>query len=64
LKKKPSVRRDGSYRIIHITRKQKEDSEDDEVDHYSATKINHINETKVKPKKKSFKHFTRDGSVC
>ncbi len=66
LRKKSSFRRDGSYRIFHITKKQKEESDDDDDNFYNKTEQIIDKEKDFKPKyqKKSFKKSNRNGLVC
>ncbi len=64
LQKKSSFRRDGSYRIFHITKKQKEESDDDDNVYIKTQQmIEKANDIKPKSQKKSFKISNRNGLV-
>ncbi|CAF2575806.1 unnamed protein product [Rotaria sp. Silwood2] len=63
LRKKPSIRQDGSYRIFHITKKNKDESDDEDNLHTKNEQIiNKENHIKTKYQKRSLKASNRHGS--
>ncbi|CAF0720148.1 unnamed protein product [Adineta steineri] len=61
LRKKPSFRLDGSYRIFHITKRQKEESDDDDDHHHNTHTISKERDIKTRHHKKSFRLSDRHG---
>ncbi|CAF1081734.1 unnamed protein product [Rotaria sordida] len=63
LRKKPSFRQDGSYRIFHITKKNKDESDDEDNLHTNNEQIiNTENHIKTRYQKRSLKTSNRNGT--